>query len=134
MAIYYLLPLFLTVGIALAINPLLLARRDTSLGRLGAIAVGIQVAFAGAAVGVTWLWITRPVEERCGDGQFDGYVALAVLYGTAILGGLVMATVVADFRRQRGLLLWHLLVSPVAIALPYAVGFALLFWALSCTS
>ena len=61
-------------------------------------------------------------------------MAVALIFATATAGGLVLATAIADGRKQRGVLVWHVLAVPVAVALPYAVGFAYLLWGLSCTS
>jgi hypothetical protein len=42
--------------------------------------------------------------------------------------------VIADGRKQSGMLVWHLVAAPAAIVLPYVAGFAYLYWGLTCTS
>lgn len=132
---YVLLPLLLTAGVALATNSPLRAQEDWSLGRIGSVLLCIQIALAAAVVAVVVESIRDPRDERCGGASDDlGVAVLALIVLVAIVGGFVAATVVADARRQRGILVWHLLAAPAAAVVPYLVAPVFFFWALSCTS
>ena len=61
-------------------------------------------------------------------------IALGLLLGVAVVGGIVVAAAIADARRQHGVHPWHVLLVPLAVALPYVLGFVLLIWAVSCLS
>jgi hypothetical protein len=86
------------------------------------------------AIYLTIAALGEPVESRCPISDGEWLIGIVLMFGTAAIGGLVLATVVADWRRQRGVLVWHLLATPAAILLPYVVGCALVYWGLACTS
>ena len=135
MTYYLLLPGLLTLGVGLAIQSMLGARAATSLGRVGAVALGAQALVVSAVIAVALAWLDQPVEDRCG-GTSDGYgrVVIAVIFGTAAIGGVVFAAAIADRRRQAATLVWHLLAIPLAMVLPYLAGFAAVVVAFSCLS
>ena len=134
LGVYLSLPFFLTLGIALAIQSMLVAHTETSLGRVGAVSMAGQTAAVALAIYLAVVALGEPREERCpiSDGQW--LTGIVLLFGTAGIGGVVLATVVADWRRQHGALVWHLLAAPLAIVLPYVVVVALMYWGLTCMS
>ena len=134
MTFYLLLPLLLTLGIAFATQWSIGARSTRSLGRVAAVVDAVQVLLTSLTVGVALVALDQPREQRCPVSEFEFSAAIALLFATAIAGGVLLATVIADARRQRGVLVWHLLAAPAAVLLPYVVLSALFYWALTCTS
>jgi hypothetical protein len=133
---YYLfLPGLLTVAIGLAVHSMLGARTATSLGRIGALALGAQTLVVASVVAIALAWLDQPVEDRCG-GTSDGYgrLVLAAIFGAAAIGGVVFASAIADRRRQSATLVWHVVAIPLAVLLPYVAGFAAVVVAFSCLS
>ena len=134
MTIYVLLPLLLTVGIAFATQWSLGARSTVSLGRVALIAAAAQLLLTALTVGLVLVSLDQLRDERCPLGELEVSSARVLLFATAIAGGVVLASVIADGRRQRGVLVWHLLASPAAVVLSYVVLSALFYWGLTCTS
>ena len=134
MTLYVLLPLLLTLGIAFVTQWSIGASGARSLGRAAVAAGAVQVLLVSLMLALALLALARPPEERCPLSELEWLGAIALLFATAIVGGFLLATVIADARRQRGALVWHVLAVPAAIVLPYVAGFAYLYWGLSCTS
>lgn len=134
MTFYLLLPLLLTLGVAFATQRSIGARSTRSLGRVAVIAGAAQVLLALLTVALVVLSLEQPREQRCPLGEFEGGAAIALLFVTAIIGGVLLATVIADARRHQGVLVWILLATPAAVVLPYVVFSALFYWGLACTS
>jgi hypothetical protein len=131
---YLLVPLILTIGVALGIQSQFAARRTTSFGRVGAISLGAQALAATFVIAAAVIWLERPVEDRCGRDDGYGYLLLFGIFATAIFGGVVLAAVIADYRKQGGLVVWHLPAAPLGVVLPYVAGFAVFIVSFSCLS
>lgn len=128
------LPLLLTLGVGAATQGVLTMTPRPSMGRSGAALLGAQLLVVGGAVGLALADLAQPREERCPIDGGTWVLAIALLLGAAVVGGLLLATVIADGRKHSGVLVWHLLAAPLAVVLPYVSGFAYLYWGLSCTS
>ena len=135
LALYVAAPGLLTLGTALAVHGMLGARRATSLGRVAAVSLGAQAVVAGGAIATILYALDRPAAERCsgGDGA-SGIAAIVMILAAATLGGIVLAAAMADRKRERAVLVWHLIAIPTALLVPYIAGFALTILAFSCLS
>jgi hypothetical protein len=134
-AFYVSAPLLLTLGTAAVAYAVIRGRVRPTLRDVGVGSFVVQLAAAAVAICLAAFDVNRPVEVRCHrDNDVLGVIALALLLGVAVVGGVVVAAAVADARRQRGVRLWRVLLTPAAVTVPYVVGFALLIWAVSCLS
>jgi hypothetical protein len=133
-ALYVSVPLLLTLGTAAVAYAVIRGRMRPALRDIGVGAFVVQLAAGAIGICLAAFDVNRPVEVRCHrDNDLLGVIALALLLGIAVVGGVVVAAAVADARRQHGVRPWHAL-GLVAVALPYVVGFVLLIWAVSCLS
>lgn len=134
MILYLLFPLLVTLAIAAATQGLLAVDPDSSLGRTGGAFLGAQVLVVGVTVALALAELSQSREQRCPIEAGTWLLAIVLLVASAVGGGLVLATVIADARKHGGMLVWHLLAAPAAVLLPYVAGFAYLYWGLTCTS
>ncbi len=102
MTFYLLLPFLLTLGIAFATQWSIGARSTRSLGRVAVVFGAVEVLLTALAFGLSLVTINQPREERCPISEVEWVGALALLFATAIAGGVVLATVIADARRHLG--------------------------------
>jgi hypothetical protein len=125
----------LVIGVGLAVRSSIGARRETSLGRVAALALGAEALVVGVVIVLTAVWLDQPAEDRCGarDGGF-GTALITLILAAAAIGGFVLGAALADRKRQGGALVWHLLAIPSALVLPYVAGFTLMIAAFSCLS
>ena len=134
-ALYVAVPLLLTLATVAVAYAVLRGRVRPALRDVGVGSFVVQLAAAAIGICLAALDVNRPAEVRCHrDNDLLGVIALALLLGVAVVGGVVVAAAIADARRQHGVRLWHVVLAPVAVVLPYVVGFALLIWAVSCLS
>ena len=131
----FLLPLLLTLGIAWVAHAPISASERPRPSRIGAVSFVGEVATTALAIGLVALAVDQPFYERCSgrDDDLRAYLGLALLFTAAAVGGVVLAALVVDVRRE-GLAFWHVLVAPTAAALPYVIGAGLLYWSLACSS
>jgi hypothetical protein len=134
-ALYVSVPLLLTLGTAAVAYALLRGRERPALRDVGVGSFVVQLAAAAIGICLAAFDTNQAVEVRCHrDNDVLGVIALALLLGVAVVGGIVVAAAIADARRRRSVDPWHVLLVPLAVALPYVLGFALLIWAFSCLS
>jgi hypothetical protein len=118
MTFYVLLPLLLVLGIALATQGPVGMGRWGSLGRGAAIVAAVEVLLVGITLALVLVSLDQPREQRCPLEGAEWRTAIVLFFATPIVGGVPLATVIADARRQRGALVWHLLAAPAAVVLP----------------
>jgi cytochrome bd-type quinol oxidase subunit 2 len=134
-ALYVSVPLLLTLGTAALAYALIRDREGPTLRDAGVGSFVVQLAAVAIGICLAAYDTNRSVEIRCRrDNDVLGVIALGLLLGVAVVGGIVITAALADARRRRRVHPWHVLLVPLAVALPYVLGFVLLIWAFSCLS
>lgn len=111
-----------------------LARRTRGPGRIGGIGLGVEVLLGLCVTAAVLVRVATPIASRCepGPSVSELVVGLSAVL-EPVIGGIVLALLIADARQRGGVHAWHLAVGALAVVTPLAVLVEVVIFGLICS-
>ena len=100
----------------------------------GGVFLGFEAFLTVVVIGLVHWKVNLPDEERCSsDHGFSGVLSLLLVFGTAAVAGIPLASFVGDARRF-GTTVSRVVAIAIALVLPYVALVAIIYSFLTCLS